>query len=552
MQQQALVVGSVIYDRPRGELRRVDDGSPVPMRPQSVRVLDLLLDHVGELVTRERIHAAVWPGVIVTDDSLVQCITEIRRAIGDSRHKIVHTVPRRGYRLEAVLQNPSGSQMAAAKPAGAVARRRIVVGLVGVVMLAALALGWRMIGAPARATVGAPDATRPPLAVLAFRAEPTDPRMDALGAGWAEDLAATLARDADLRLVATRSSFAVNRAAGADAVARQLGVRYLVDGRIRLVGDAMQVTAQLIDGHDGTIVWTERLDLTKDNFAEHRDGLIRKVAASVQASMRWREKELARQRPTAMDAQVLTLRAYGNKHRYTPEAYRSARADLEEALRLAPDHAAAWAGLGYLNGIDAINRITGQWTMAQLPVALEQVDRAVSLDPALSVGFQARAIVLGAMRRQLESLGAAEEAVRIAPGDPDNLVVLAKSQVEAGRVDDGLASIRRALVLYPIEPVYVSFIAAHVFWAASLHVEATAAARRCVERAPRFTNCRVTLASALVESGRLEEAQVQAREIRSLVPDATSMAFSNLFDGVPELRQRRIEVADALQFPRAH
>jgi len=69
---------------------------------------------------------------------------------------------------------------------------------------------------------------------------------------------------------------------------------------------------------------------------------------------------------------------------------------------------------------------------------------------------------------------------------------------------------------------------------------------------PRFTNCRVTLASALVESGRLEEAKVQAREIRSLVPDATSMAFSNLFDGVPELRQRRIAVADALQFPRAH
>lgn len=549
--QQALVVGSVIYDRPRGELRRVDDGSPVPMRPQSVRVLDLLLDHVGELVTRERIHAAVWPGVIVTDDSLVQCITEIRRAIGDSRHEILHTVPRRGYRLEAVLQNPAGSQTAAAKPAGAVSRRRIVVGLVGVVMLAALALGWRMIGAPARVTVAAPDATRPPLAVLAFRAEPTDPRMDALGAGWAEDLAATLARDADLRLVATRSSFAVNRAAGPDAVAGQLGVRYLVDGRIRLVGDAMQVTAQLIDGHDGTIVWTERLDLTKDNFAAQRDGLIRKVAASVQASMRWREKELARQLPTAMDAQVLTLRAYGNKHRYTPEGYRSARADLEEALRLAPDHAAAWAGLGYLNGIDAINRITGQWTMAQLPVALEQVDRAVSLDPALSVGFQARAIVLGAMRRQLESLAAAEEAVRIAPGDPDNLVVLAKSQVEAGRVDDGLASIRRALVLYPIEPVYVSFIAAHVFWAGSLHVEATAAARRCVERAARFTNCRVTLASALVESGRLEEAQVQAREIRSLVPDATSMAFSNLFDGVPELRQRRIAVADALQFPRA-
>jgi DNA-binding winged helix-turn-helix (wHTH) protein/TolB-like protein len=552
MQQDALVVGSVVYDRRRGELSRLDGGSPVPIRPQSIRVLDLLIDHVGQLVNRDTIHAAVWPGTIVTDDSLVQCIAEIRRAIGDTQHEIVCTVPRRGYRLEAfVPHSTTGPAPAVAGPPRVARRRRTVVALVAAAMLAAVALGWRMTGAPTRGIIAAPDVIRPPLAVMAFRAESAEAGMDALGAGWAEDLAASLARDADLRLVATRSSFAVSQTAGPEAVAKQLGVRYLVDGRVRQVDDVLQVTAQLIDGHDGTIVWTERLDLTKTNFAVEREGLVRKVAASVQASMRWREKGLARQLPTTMDAQVLTLRAYGNKHQYAPEAYRSARVDLEQSLRLAPDYAAAWAGLGYLNGIDAINRITGEWTMERLPVALEQIDRALSLDPALSVGFQARAIVLGAMRRQSESLGAAEEAVRIAPGDPDNLLVLAKSQVEAGRVADGLASVRRALVLYPIEPVYVSFIAAHVFWAGGLQAEATAAARRCVERAPRFTNCRVTLASALVESGGLDEAREQAREIRALVPDSSSLAFSNLFDGVPELRSRRIAVADALGFPRA-
>jgi DNA-binding winged helix-turn-helix (wHTH) protein/TolB-like protein len=554
-QQQTVRIGCVLYDRSRSELRRADDGSTAQIRPQSMRVLDLLVDNAGKLVTRDAIHSAVWPGVVVTDDSLVQCITEIRRAVGDTRHEIVRTVPRRGYRLEVVEEDhrPGTHSPAVVRPPP---RRRLgrwlVMGAVAAVALAVSVTLWRR-GAPAAAdeTLAAPDVVRPALAVMAFRADRADPDMQALGQGWAEDLAASLARDVDLRLVSTRSSFAVSPASGPVAVARQLGVRYLVDGWIRHQDHELQLTAQLIDGHDGTIVWTQRLELTGDNFDIQRDELIRRAAASVQASMRLREKEVARRTPRSMDAHILTLRAYGNKHRYTADAYRAARADLEDALRLEPEFAAAWAGLGYLNGIDAINHITGSWTLDQLPRALDQIDRALALDPALSIAFQARAVVLGAMRRQAEALAAAEEAVRIAPGDPDNILFLSKSLVEAGRVDEGLTTLRRALPLYPIEPVYVSFVAAHVFWAAGLHSDAASAGRRCVELAPAFTNCRVTLASALVELGQLEEGQVQAERIRALMPNATSLAFTNLFDGVPELRQRRLRIADALHFPRA-
>jgi TolB-like protein len=135
------------------------------------------------------------------------------------------------------------------------------------------------------------------MAVMAFRAERADSDMEALATGWAEDLAANLAQDADLRLVSTRSSFAVSRDAAPVAAAQQLGVRYLVDGTVHRAKDVLQVTTQLIDGEDGTIVWTERLDLTKDNLITARDGLIRKLASSMQASMRWREKERGRRMP---------------------------------------------------------------------------------------------------------------------------------------------------------------------------------------------------------------------------------------------------------------
>ena len=540
------MIGAAVFDRARAELRRADDASPLRVRPQSLKVLEILADNAGRLVTREELNAAVWPNVVVTEDSLVQCVAEIRRAIGDSRHELLRTVPRRGYRLETATPTaPVPEDRRSVSP-----RRWIVPAGLGAAALVGLAilLSWPRQAPVPEVSLG-PDVVRPALAVLPFRGDSADAQGDALGAGLAEDLAVNLARDVDLRIIATRSSFAIERTLAPATMARQLGVRYLIDGKVRHRDDALELNVQLLDGMDGRIVWTDVSTVTAQTLSRERQALIARIGASVQASMRRNQKEAARNGEAGrMDAYVLTLRAYANKHRYTPEAYRSARADLERALQLDPNYAAAWAGLGYLNGIDAINRITGEWTMARLPEALQQLDRGLAIDATLSVVHQARAIVFAALQRFDEALSAAEQAARLAPGDPDNLMVLAKAQTEAGHVADGLHSMQQALSLYPIEPVYVSFLAAHVLWANARHDDAIAKARLCVERAPRFVNCRITLASALFEAGRLAQAQEEAEQIRQLLPTATSMAFSNLFAGVQPLLERRIVIAKALGF----
>lgn len=549
---ETLLIGAAVFDRGRAELRRADDGTPLRVRPQSLKVLEILADNAGRLVTRETLSAAVWPDVVVTEDSLVQCVTEIRRAIGDSRHELLRTVPRRGYRLEAATPTAAVPRGKAFVPPPARPRRWIALAgfaAAAFVGLAAL-LSWPRQASAPEGPLGA-DVVRPALAVLPFRGEGADAQGEALGAGLAEDLAANLARDVDLRIIATRSSFALDRTLAPAALAQRLGVRYLIDGKVRHLGDVLELNVQLLDGGDGRIVWTDVSTVTAQTLSRERQALVARIGGSVQASMRRNQKEAARNGALGtMDAYVLTLRAYANKHLYMPQAYRSARADLERALQLDPNHAAAWAGLGYLNGIDAINRITSEWTMARLPEALQQLDRGLAIDPSLSVVHQGRAIVLGAMQRFDEALVSAEQAARLAPGDPDNLMVLAKAQTEAGRVADGLRSIQQALTLYPIEPVYVSFFAAHVLWANARHDDAITKAKQCVERAPRFVNCRITLASALVEAGRMSQAQAEAEQIRQLLPGATSEAFSNLFTGVPPLRDRRIAIALALGFAR--
>ena len=95
---QGLTINGVEVDL-AAEVLRDGHGVAVPMRRQAFAVLRHLLGNPGRLVAKDELMAAVWPGIAVTDDSLVQCIHEIRRALHDEPHMVLRTVPRRGYRL---------------------------------------------------------------------------------------------------------------------------------------------------------------------------------------------------------------------------------------------------------------------------------------------------------------------------------------------------------------------------------------------------------------------------------------------------------------------
>ena len=89
----------------------VSDGrnAAVALRPQSLAILRLLVAKPGVLVSKDEIMSAVWPNIAVTDDSLVQCVTEIRKALGDDRHAVIKTVPKRGYVFESGAQEKDQS-----------------------------------------------------------------------------------------------------------------------------------------------------------------------------------------------------------------------------------------------------------------------------------------------------------------------------------------------------------------------------------------------------------------------------------------------------------
>jgi pimeloyl-ACP methyl ester carboxylesterase/DNA-binding winged helix-turn-helix (wHTH) protein len=99
-----------VFDLEPPDLRS-SAGASLTLRPQTLAVLACLARHPGELVSKDELMRSVWPDVVVTDDSLVQCVAELRKALGDNEHRVIRTEPKRGYRLvaQAQPQGPTGS-----------------------------------------------------------------------------------------------------------------------------------------------------------------------------------------------------------------------------------------------------------------------------------------------------------------------------------------------------------------------------------------------------------------------------------------------------------
>jgi DNA-binding winged helix-turn-helix (wHTH) protein/TolB-like protein len=362
-------------------------GQPIELRPQALELLCLLAEHAGEVVDKRSAIERVWPGMVVTDDSLVQAIGDIRRALGDDKHQVVQTVPRRGYRLIAV-PGPAATAGSAAAPAPVPRSRRRVgwIGAASAVLLVvgvAAAVAWRSgTGSPVE-RLG-----QPALAVLAFRVESAQPADSLLGQSVAEEMIGDLARNIDVPVVSGRSSFQPDlQKLAAPQVAQRLKVRFLLDGSVRRDGEQLAIHAQLIDGNDGRVVWTHDARAGVADWAAARAGLVDRMASSARTSL-WRhekQRALAARAPASLDAYTLATRAYANKHLFNGPAYRDGRAAAEQAIKLDPNYAFAWAALGYLNSIDSGNNITGEWPSSRRGEALGQIDRALQLDAELSL-----------------------------------------------------------------------------------------------------------------------------------------------------------------------
>jgi adenylate cyclase len=527
---QALHFDRFTLDLPRGCLRA--GGQDVGLRPKSFDVLRHLVENAGRLVPKEELMEAVWPNVFVTDDSLVQCVRELREKLGDGEHRLIKTVARRGYLLDTpVTSSP------ATPPKELTAQPAKVWGWAGAamagsgVLIAALfaALLWSaQPRPPASSGVPAtPNATPwASLVILPFQNLSGDPEQEYFADGITDDLTSGLSWLPG-RVVARNTAFTYKgRQVDVREVARELDVRYVLEGGVDRAGDQVRVTARLIDAPAAANVWTETYEIHRRDLARLREDVSGRLArlfsvelVYAQAARSVRERP---QDPTAADhfmrANALFVRSQRGQD------LSEVRRLLRLALQADDSIAMAWVALGNTYSRELRFSPTRDADIVEAGAA---ADRALALDPNAAAAHILKGVVLYESKRMEQALAAFEHAAQLNPHEPWAYACMAAARVMLGRAEHALEPLQKATLLSPKDPAlaYWQMVTGAVYVHLARDAEAVDVLTRSVALSPRDLFTHIFLASALARLGRDSEAKNAVAEILRLKPDFTLADF---------------------------
>jgi adenylate cyclase len=471
-------------------------GQAVLLRPQAFAVLTYLTENANRLVTKDELMAAVWPGISVTDDSLVQCVHEIRRAIGDETHAILKTAPKRGYRLDLPAQ-------AAAPAPHSPARRGALAALgVAVALVAALLVWWNPHGGVAPA-----GAEAPVVAVLPFQNLGGDPEQVYFADGITDDLITDLSKISGILVIARNSVWHYrDRSVDVRQVAAGLGARYVLEGSVRREGGRVRINAQLIDAHAGHHVWADRYDGTLGDVLALQDKVIGSIVAALAIELTSAEAATAgvleTANPLAYDA---LLRGRDLLRRDSEAETLEAIAEFERAIDLDPDYGQAHAALAAAQWrivLSYWSSTAGAGWQHAYEALLKSLAESRKRPSALAYAVSAQ--LLSQQGRYDEAFADVERAMALAPGDPDNHVARASILNATGRAIDAEAEVRAAMRADPqFAPASLRVLAISLFNQGK-YAEAAETLERVTSQGSDVAVDYATLISALGHLGRFD------------------------------------------------
>ena len=520
-----------LLDLDRGCLFKGD--SEITLRPKTLAFLQHLVANPGRVVSKDELLAAIWPDVVVTEDSLVQCVGELRRALDDQGQSLIRTLPKRGYRFDGnvSVEEPSSIPGASAEAkthlatealGGWLVRRGGLHAAIALV-LGAVALGsWLIWQNPDRTASSAPPAS---IVVLPFSNLDSYPAQDHLAAGLTTDLTMDLSRIPGTLVIAsaTAQTFSGSKS-DPRQVSRMLNVRYVLEGTIRSNGEQVRIAVQLVDGESGATRWGERFDRRREEIVLWQDEIVSRIAVALDHRLTALESERAvRERPNNPAVFDLTARGWALVYAAkSPDSYDAARALFLQALERDPRATNAIAGLAWSAGISLLNG----WSRssdADEQIARKAAADLLSIDPNHVIGHQVR----GFLHRYAGDTAAAKDAfstaVQINPNFAPAHAQLGVTELELGRPEEAIESAKRAIRLSPRDPNLRSWTA--FIGMALVHSERYPQAipwlSRSVDTATPIALHQAYYLSALALAGRREDSQKALVELLKARPATT-------------------------------
>lgn len=309
------------------------------------------------------------------------------------------------------------------------------------------------------------ETLRPTIAILPFDNMSSDPDQEFLADGIVEDVITELSRFRALFVIARNSTFAYKGThKDIRQIARELSVRYVVEGSVRRAGNRLRVTAQLIEAETGRHIWADRWDRTMEDLFDLQDELTRAIVSCVEPELGAHERAMARAKPTdSLTAWELFQRANAAYLGATEEGYANCLEWCTRAIEIDPNFALPHSLLGRLHWYRLLMRRAPD-VEAEIRTGLAHAYRAIEIDDREELGWVALTCLLSYASREADARAALKKAESL---NPNNAIVslarcifcLFQSEPEAERME---ASARKALSQSPRDPnawAYQAFIA---------------------------------------------------------------------------------------------
>ena len=374
---------------------------------------------------------------------------------------------------------------------------------------------------------------KPSIAVLPFVNMSDDKSQEYFADGITEDITTGLSCDSRLFVVSRNSAFVYKgKPVDSRTVGKELGVRYVLEGSIRPMGERLRITAQLIDTATGNHVWADKIDRpTAEIFAisdEVVNGLVMALASNLSAA---EGKRAARAKPEDLQAWVLCVQVESQyASRTGTEAFVAAEKLLRRAAEIEPAYAMSWALLAYIAGMRVLEGLSAD-PAKDADEALELANRSMRLaphDPAV-LGYCGWAYAhIGHAAQAIDCL---EHSLELNPCGGVAQIAYGLALLNAGRPGESITQLDVFLRLSPKDPLaYLAYgFRAYCFLVLGDFQPAEQSARNSIKLNPANGGVYFPLAYALAALGHMDEARQQIRKSMELTPELTRQAMEDYY-----------------------
>jgi adenylate cyclase len=550
------------------------DGAEIVLRPKTFAVLHYLIENCGRLVSKDELFTAVWPNLVVTDDALVQSVGELRRALGDDGSRLIRTIPRRGYRFEANVSvvAPNGPSLPKSvsipvldgdlvqsaesvivpqtpSALSKTVRIRLFTVFILVVLVAAgvlwagFGVAWKstnLLVHADRSTITPPEiSTKAAIAILPFLNQSDDSAREHLADGLTQDIINALGRFSELTVMSWNAVFPYKgKPASPGAVARDLAVRYQVEGSVHQAGDRIKVIAQLVNV-DGRVLWSARFDEALANLFAVQDRITTEIARALSVRVTQIEQRRVFAKPTdSLEAYDYVLRARPALQRPARGNNAEARSFLRRAIQLDPNYAAAYAALAETYYTD-VSMGWAESPTASLGRAEEMAKKALGLDDA---EVRAR-IVLGRIHifyhRYEQAKAEMDRAIAINPNDAHGIAGRGNILMWSGQTDAAIEALELAQHIDPNLNSMDRFALSLAYYLKRRYDAAIEQATLNLRDTTGANFSRIVLAAAYGQQSRPEDAARVVAMVRRMDPTFDPQAFGSKFLNPVDLEHLR-------------